>query len=124
MMPIYYCDQCLATRQLPKTELTKTAVQCSFCDKAICKCHQGTYEDIVGTDTNPDVFKTASETIWVTQPISLPKDLPMTKIHPRDKKLRLNDKMIIVFQPSMGEDKSCNLSIVNRHSGEQINVKM
>jgi hypothetical protein len=123
-MTMYYCSQCQKVRGFPESTLTEKAVQCDFCDRQICKCYQGSYANLVGLDRNPDKFKTAGDSIQVSQILSLPKDLPVTKIHPKDKKHYLNDKMVLVFQNKIGEDGSYSVNVVNRHTGEQICIQM
>jgi len=123
-MTMYYCEKCQVERKLPKSTLTEHSVQCDFCDRHIEKCYQGSYANLVGLERNPDTFKTSGDSIHVTQTLSLPSNLPITKIHLGQKKHYMNDKMILVYETSMNEDESFKLKIVNRQSGEQIQIQM
>lgn len=123
-MTMHYCEQCKVVRGFPKSTLTEHSVQCDFCDRNIQKCYQGSYATLVGLDRNPETFITAADSIRVNQMLNLPADLPVTKIHPKDKKHSINDKMILIFEPSMKEDESCQVTVVNRHTGEQVQIKM
>jgi hypothetical protein len=79
---------------------------------------------LIGLEGNPDLFKTAGDSIRVRQILNLPSNLPITKVHPGQKKHYINDKMVLVYENSMKEDGSYKLSIINRHTGEQIQIQM
>ena len=123
-MTMYYCKQCKEVRGFPESTLTEHSVQCDFCDRAIEKCYQGSYANLVGLDRNPDQFKTAGDSIRVSQVLSLPSDLPVTKVHPKEKKSYVNDTMVVVFPTKMAEDGSIQINVVNRQTGEQIQIQM
>ena len=121
---MYYCDICAKVRNFPITVKTQKSHQCDFCDGNIVKCNTGTYSTLVGFGRNPDTFKTEMESIQVNQMLNIPTNLPVTKIHPKEKTFHLSDKCIVAFLATQGKNDSTTIMITNRETGEQISVQM
>jgi hypothetical protein len=121
---MYYCEKCRVARGFPKSTMTESSVQCDFCDSQIRKCHKGSYANLVGLEINPETFKTSGDSIKVTQILSLPNNLSVTKIHSKEKKHHVNDKVILVFENTMKKDGATTINVVNRQTGEQVQIKI
>lgn len=121
---MYYCDQCAKTRGFPITMKTEDSRQCDFCDRHIVKCNVGTYATLVGLERNPEKFKTEKGSIEVNQILSLADNLPVTKIHKKEKKIHLSQNCVLTFPTTQKEDGSTTILITNRDSGEQISVQL
>lgn len=121
---MYYCDPCAKIRGFPITNKTEKSHQCEFCDRNITKCNVGNYATLVGLERNPDTFHTEKGSIEVHQMLSLPEDLPVTKIHDKYSKRHLTKNFIITFPATQKEDGSTSIYITNRESGEQICIQM
>ena len=121
---MYYCNACAKVRGFPLTDKTKDSHQCNFCDRQITKCNIGSYAVLVGLERNPDRFSTEKGSIQVHQLLSLPSEIPVTKIHKKEKKIHLTGDCVLTFPTTQKEDGSTTIYITNRISGEQISVQL
>lgn len=121
---MYYCDNCAKVRGFPLTNKTESSYQCDFCDRQITKCNVGSYAALVGLERNPDRFSTEKGSIQVQQMLNLPSELPVTKIHTKEKRFHLSSGCVLTFPTTQKEDGSTTIYITNRISGEQISVQL